>query len=317
MGIISTYEDKETEHECIAELEDNLEEFYSLLLTAEKIVVKLKMIGTYNRYFRKFYDRYLSKSEATYTLNDNITKGIEWQGYSVVYIPEGVTILDIRFLERISDKILVIGPGKINRILFGPENNQKNKLKNLILACNLSDLSSIGAMFSYIPTIKEIIIYGRVYGKDHTKTKRFAPDDIDYAFTACKKLKSVVFIDVDYSKMKIMSSTFTGCTSLEEIILHGTGEAHISDFRYTFSECESLRYLRLSSINTQGCRLFIGTFAKCKELKRIDLCDTFIKMKSVNTDGIFNECKSLIDINLPDWNNFMHEYKQLSTKDGG
>ena len=53
MGIISTYEDKETESERIAELENNLEEFYSLLLTAEKIVVKLKMIGTYNRYFWK------------------------------------------------------------------------------------------------------------------------------------------------------------------------------------------------------------------------------------------------------------------------
>lgn len=103
-----------------------------------------------------------------------------------------------------------------------------------------------------------------------------------------------------------------GCISFAEwhelrhVDLSMFDTSQVSDFQYMFWNCINLESVNLSSFDTSNARSFFYMFGGCKKLKELDISN-FSSRSAIFTfcppfSGIFNNCHSLVYLDLGDLN---------------
>lgn len=274
-----------------------LDELYKLCIELEKRVRKLKIIGTYTNYvttsdFGTTREKVLIK---------NLSDGVVWRGYAVLYIPSDVSDFSIKSISDKMDyeKVIILGFGKLTDLEL---NNIKSfdGVRKLIVACDLSELGTLNETFCKKEDIQNIVVYGSIYNQSHELTPKLTPKSLVSTFVKCKSLKRVILLDTDFSKLEIMCNTFNECQDLKSIYFDGFKECHLSSIVSCFCGCKSLEELYLRGIHTTDITTMSVVFGGCTRLREIDLSTITID-NVVDFISTFENCKSLERINIGHW----------------
>ena len=127
---------------------------------------------------------------------------------------------------------------------------------------------------------------------------------MDYIFSGCKNMKSVVFDDLDMSEVRTMKGMFRDCASLHTVSLNPSEKCTVKKLDDIFTGCASL-----TSVDLSGCALLkniesgifnglpmLSSVILPKSVARIDRC-------------AFSKCKNLTHVTIPnDMEAHMTEY---------
>ena len=101
---------------------------------------------------------------------------------------------------------------------------------------------------------------------------------------------------IDTSKVQNMQLMFDSCELLEEVNLQGIDTHQVSNMKQMFDGCRSLKNVDLKSFNTKNVIVMSSMFCRCKSLKEININFDIASLE--NADRMFEDCESIIDINL-------------------
>ncbi len=144
--------------------------------------------------------------------------------------------------------------------------------------------------------------------------KEVRPTDCYQWFSNFKNLTTIEGIEnLNTSEVTSMSGMFRGCSSLTSLDLSGFNTAKVTTMSGMFSGCSALKELKLSDQFT-GTSLTEATyvFNDCKSLTELDLsCLKTTQDKVYTLQGMFEGCTSLTSLNLSGLNtskvNYMGE----------
>lgn len=284
-------------------LKENLEEFYNISLKCEEKISKLKLLGMYEKYIADYGHGYITSTGNLKVLLHSITKDIQWRGYKVLYIPKDINAINQSTLLKMGGKILIVGPGKLERIRFEIDYyNYKSEITDIILACDISNLTDLTSAFNNMRSLNSITIYGSVYDNNHKRTQKFRPVNMESAFLNDYSLKEVTILDSDFSNLLNLTLTFSNCEKLENIYIENFKAQQVHNMENCFENCKKLKYLNLSKLGLTGVdySALASTFKNCYSLKRLDI--GFINISNLeDINYALSECIRLEELHIKDW----------------
>lgn len=287
MNIFSLDKDNKRKSEGLySKLKDSIEDFYKILKRVERLKSKLKLLGKYNEYVTIGYNGGL-------VLHRNISEGIYWGDYEVVYLPANITSTDIQQSDLCGPNILFIGPGKItNGILKAISPNKK-----VIIASSLEGESNLYKLFNGLYNIKDLVIYGRTYNVNHELTNKIRIRSLDNTFTHMVYLERLVMLDFDLSDLSDMDYAFSHCESLKECYIENFETPSLQTMASTFNACTSIKEFDFNLFDTSRVRYMGQLFYSCSLLNTV-------RMDKINTDNVgsmeemFMGCINLREISM-------------------
>ena len=133
--------------------------------------------------------------------------------------------------------------------------------------------------------------YGKVY----------FPKSSTSLFSSYTKLVSIIFDDVDTSKVTNMVSMFYGCSSLTNLDLSKFDTSKVTNMESMFYGCSSLTNLDLSKFDTSKVTSMVSMFYSCSSLTNLDL-KTFNTSEVTNMYNMFYGCANLTNLDLSKFN---------------
>ena len=115
-------------------------------------------------------------------------------------------------------------------------------------------------------------------------------------FRDSSRLQSVVFKNIDTSKVTTFESMFLGCLFLKELDLSQFDTSSATQMRYMFYNNQALTYLNVSSFDTSKVTNMERFLAGCKKINNLDLSN-FNVAKINNFVEFFNTCYALKNFN--------------------
>ena len=114
-------------------------------------------------------------------------------------------------------------------------------------------------------------------------------------------LKTIIFNNINTSKVTKMEWMFYSCSSLTTLNLSNFNTSNVTEMTSMFDSCSSLKNLDLSSFNTSKVTYMPGMFYNCKALTTLDLSN-FDTSKVTTMASMFYNCSSLTNLDLSNFN---------------
>lgn len=169
-------------------------------------------------------------------------------------------------------------------------------LRKEITSCivDVTDITDTSYMFADLPYLKEITF--RVFDTSHTT-------DMSWMFYRCASLEKIDVTKFDTSKATNMGGMFAGCALLKEIDVSKFDTSQVTSMSYMFSGCLSLETIDVAGFDTRKVEAFDKMFYRCHRLEKIDLRAFRVENASgLGLNGIFEDCYSLKQLSLGNWN---------------
>lgn len=198
-------------------------------------------------------------------------------GYNEVYIYVfgDVSILSISEISEVTKvlkpntKLIITGPGKPWKLIFGEISNTKRAL-------------------STIPNISKVVM--------DIDTSNIT--DMNYMFFGMSGLEQIEFKRINTQRVEKMAHMFEECVSLEHLDLRCFDTRNCNDMSYMFFNCENLLTLDLSSFKAHKLSNMIGTFGECRKLKKLDLSSFKTTKYFSYMLETFQNCSSLRELDI-------------------
>lgn len=118
--------------------------------------------------------------------------------------------------------------------------------------------------------------------------------DANEMFGYCEKLEKII-ANFNFKMIKGMAFMFDCCTKLSEVDLTHSDLSHVFDFGYTFFKCEGLKDIRFSQGVWLKAKFTLSMFDDCKALERLNLPDVILD-DVIRSYAMFDDCDSLKEI---------------------
>lgn len=118
--------------------------------------------------------------------------------------------------------------------------------------------------------------------------------DANEMFVYCEKLEKII-ANFNFKMIKEMAFMFCYCTKLSKVDLSHSDLSHVFDFGYTFFKCEGLKDIRFSQGVWLKAKLTLSMFDDCKALERLNLPDVILD-DVIRSYAMFDDCDSLKEI---------------------
>lgn len=118
--------------------------------------------------------------------------------------------------------------------------------------------------------------------------------DANKMFAYCEKLEKII-ANFNFKMIKEMAFMFCYCTKLSKVDLSHSDLSHVFDFGYTFFKCEGLKDIRFSQGVWLKAKFTLSMFDDCKALERLNLPDVILD-DVIRSYAMFDDCDSLKEI---------------------
>ena len=118
--------------------------------------------------------------------------------------------------------------------------------------------------------------------------------DANEMFAYCEKLEKII-ANFNFKMIKEMAFMFCYCTKLSKVDLSHSDLSHVFDFGYTFFKCEVLKDIRFSQGVWLKAKFTLSMFDDCKALERLNLPDVILD-DVIRSYAMFDDCDSLKEI---------------------
>lgn len=118
--------------------------------------------------------------------------------------------------------------------------------------------------------------------------------DANEMFCYCEKLEKII-ANFNFKIIKEMAFMFCYCTKLSKVDLSHSDLSHVFDFGYTFFKCEVLKDIRFSQGVWLKAKLTLSMFDDCKALERLNLPDVILD-DVIRSYAMFDDCDNLKEI---------------------
>lgn len=118
--------------------------------------------------------------------------------------------------------------------------------------------------------------------------------DANEMFAYCEKLEKII-ANFNFKMIKEMAFMFCYCTKLSKVDLSHSDLSHVFDFGYTFFKCEGLKDIRFSQGVWLKAKFTLSMFDDCKALERLNLPDVILD-DVIRSYAMFNDCDNLKEI---------------------
>lgn len=118
--------------------------------------------------------------------------------------------------------------------------------------------------------------------------------DANEMFVYCEKLEKII-ANFNFKMIKEMAFMFCYCTKLSKVYLSHSDLSHVFDFGYTFFKCEGLKDIRFSQGVWLKAKFTLSIFDDCKALERLNLPDVILD-DVIRSYAMFDDCDSLKEI---------------------
>lgn len=118
--------------------------------------------------------------------------------------------------------------------------------------------------------------------------------DANEMFAYCEKLEKII-ANFNFKMIKEMAFMFCYCTKLSKVDLSHSDLSHVFDFGYTFFKCEGLKDIRFSQGVWLKAKSTLSMFDDCKALERLNLPDVILD-DVIRSYAMFDDCDSLKEI---------------------
>lgn len=118
--------------------------------------------------------------------------------------------------------------------------------------------------------------------------------DTNEMFAYCEKLEKII-ANFNFKMIKEMAFMFCYCTKLSKVDLSHSDLSHVFDFGYTFFKCEVLKDIRFSQGVWLKAKFTLSMFDDCKALERLNLPDVVLD-DVIRSYAMFDDCDSLKEI---------------------
>lgn len=118
--------------------------------------------------------------------------------------------------------------------------------------------------------------------------------DANEMFAYCEKLEKII-ANFNFKMIKEMAFMFCYCTKLSKVDLSHSDLSHVFDFGYTFFKCEGLKDIRFSQGVWLKAKFTLSMFDDCKALERLNLPDVILD-DVILSYAMFDDCDSLKEI---------------------
>lgn len=118
--------------------------------------------------------------------------------------------------------------------------------------------------------------------------------DANEMFAYCEKLEKII-ANFNFKMIKEMAFMFCYCTKLSKVDLSHSDLSHVFDFGYTFFKCEVLKDIRFSQGVWLKAKFTLSMFDDCKALERLNLPDVVLD-DVIRSYAMFDDCDSLKEI---------------------
>ena len=118
-------------------------------------------------------------------------------------------------------------------------------------------------------------------------------------FSNCRSLKNVDLSQWDIAKVKTLNSTFLNCYCLKELDIANWDVGLVTNVSSMFNGCYSLKRINFPTTSTGVLTTVYALFRYCWALQKVDLTWLNVTSSCTSFCYIFNECKSLLEINFP------------------
>lgn len=118
--------------------------------------------------------------------------------------------------------------------------------------------------------------------------------DANEMFAYCEKLGKII-ANFNFKMIKEMAFMFCYCTKLSKVDLSHSDLSHVFDFGYTFFKCEVLKDIRFSQGVWLKAKFTLSMFDDCKALERLNLPDVVLD-DVIRSYAMFDDCDNLKEI---------------------
>lgn len=118
--------------------------------------------------------------------------------------------------------------------------------------------------------------------------------DANEMFAYCEKLEKII-ANFNFKMIKEMAFMFCYCTKLSKVDLSHSDLSHVFDFGYTFFKCEVLKDIRFSQGVWLKAKFTLSMFDDCKALERLNLPDVVLD-DVIRSYAMFDDCDNLKEI---------------------
>lgn len=118
--------------------------------------------------------------------------------------------------------------------------------------------------------------------------------DANEMFAYCEKLEKII-ANFNFKMIKEMAFMFCYCTKLSKVDLSHSDLSHVFDFGYTFFKCEGLKDIRFSQGVWLKAKFTLSMFDDCKALERLNLPDVILD-DVIRSYAMLDDCDSLKEI---------------------
>lgn len=118
--------------------------------------------------------------------------------------------------------------------------------------------------------------------------------DANEMFAYCEKLEKII-ANFNFKMIKEMAFMFCYCTKLSKVDLSHSDLSHVFDFGYTFFKCEGLKDIRFSQGVWLKAKFTLSMFDDCKALERLNLPDVILD-DVIRSYAMFDDCDNLKEI---------------------
>ena len=114
-------------------------------------------------------------------------------------------------------------------------------------------------------------------------------------------LKTIIFNNINTSKVTIMSDMFGYCQALTTLDLSSFNTSKVTRMSFMFENCSGLTTLDLSNFDTSKVTSMLYMFSYCSSLTSLDLSN-FNTSKVTNMSRMFIQCSKLTSLDLSSFN---------------
>ena len=118
--------------------------------------------------------------------------------------------------------------------------------------------------------------------------------DTNEMFAYCEKLEKII-ANFNFKMIKEMAFMFCYCTKLSKVDLSHSDLSYVFDFGYTFFKCEGLKDIRFRQGVWLKAKFTLSMFDDCKALERLNLPDVILD-DVIRSYAMFDDCDSLKEI---------------------
>lgn len=118
--------------------------------------------------------------------------------------------------------------------------------------------------------------------------------DANEMFAYCEKLEKII-ANFNFKMIKEMAFMFCYCTKLSKVDLSHSDLSYVFDFGYTFFKCEGLKDIRFSQGVWLKAKFTLSMFDDCKALERLNLPDVILD-DVIRSYAMFDDCDNLKEI---------------------